>query len=178
MHLYKTSALKNRNIYQKLIFLFLLTAAFHQANAQRKLVVPITNHDTVSSFFAVTANGTNLSTAQFKDVHYASLQQAGKVMITIKSKEEIKSYTISPLSKHIAGKLVNQNTIQFALDHPAYLVIRVNKERLFLFAEKLNKEVSGAKVVSILKYKADATGKTLNTTAIQQAINETAQKKQ
>jgi hypothetical protein len=141
--------------------------------AQSKAIVPIVNYDTASSYFSVSANGTMLPVSKYKDIQYASFQQGSVVSIVIHCSEEIKDYTISPLSKKIKTQKNGSNVIQFSIDQPSYIVVKVNnKERLFLFAEHTTKEPVG--FTSIAKYKVDATGGEINTANIQRAIDETA----
>jgi hypothetical protein len=174
MNLYKTLALKNS--LNKICILFLLLTVAGYSTFARSTVIPTLNYDTVSNFFAVVVNGKKLATAKYKDVHYASFQQEGKVTISVTSTAAIKAFTISPLSKNVLGKLIGNNTIQFALAKPSYFVIKVNNERLFLFAEK-PVTIIDPHAINISKYKVDPTGKVLNT-SIQQAIDETSLKKQ
>lgn len=172
----KISVLKNR---QKIWIPFLLiVVTFVYARGQQSMVMPIANHDTTSNYFSVKANGRLLSTAQYKDIHYTSFQQSGNVTIIIKCSEKINDFIISPLSKNIRGKVVGKNSIQFNLPQPSYCVIKVNnKNRLFLFAEQFSKDAIQGNV-NIQNYNIDTTGKTLNTIAIQRAINETSFKRQ
>ncbi|HEX7905378.1 MAG TPA: glycosyl hydrolase family 28 protein [Chitinophagaceae bacterium] len=169
--------MKNNYLIQTFFLLFTIGAIENVAQAQ-KTVVPISNRDTTSSFFSVKANDKLLATAAYKDIHYASFQQSGEVIITIQCTEEIKNFTISPLSKNIQGRILDKKNLCFRLAKPSYIVVKINnKERLFLFAEELYKQDKQG-WVSIENYNADATGRDLSTVSIQQAINETAQKKQ
>jgi hypothetical protein len=145
--------------------------------ARSSTIEPIVNHDTTSSYFSVSANGTMLSVSKYKDIQYASFQQGTAASIVIQCTEEIKDYTISPLSKNIGAKKNGSRAIQFSIDQPSYIVVKVNnKERLFLFAEHITKDPVG--FASIAKYKVDATGREINTANIQRAIDETARNHQ
>ena len=160
-----------------LLIVSLLAGSLLFAGNGNSTVIPVPHHDAVSPFFSVQAEGQNIATAAYKDFHYASFQQRGAVRFTIKCAEEIREFTISPLSKKIKGKLTGGNTIEFSLPQPSYTVVTVNgKTRLFLFGEALQ-ENTPTNSMSILQYGVDSTGQKLNTAAIQKAINETAVRK-
>lgn len=173
--MFTTSVLKNkRNFF--LVLFALLVQGLVTTHAQS--FRPVVSYDTLSSYFNVSVNGQELKTFKYKDFHYAAFQQSGKLQLQVRCSEAISQYTINPLSKKINGKLLNKQVLQFELQKPSYLVIKINqKERLFLFAE-LPQKVPAANTVSVLKYGVDASGKELTTSEIQKAINETAANKQ
>lgn len=171
----RTSALKNRRRWLS-IFSIMLAVSCH-VHAQKNGIVPVVNHDTAGNYFSVSVNGTKLSTAKYKDIHYAVFQQDKAASVEINCTEEIKDYTVSPLSKNIKAQKTGSNAIQFSLSRPSYVVVKVNnRERLFLFAEQPSKDPVAT--VSIAKYKVDAKGQEINTASIQNAINETARNHQ
>lgn len=140
-------------------------------------IIPIKNQDVISGFFTVTANGTPLETAVFKDVNYTSFKQKADLNIQITCSETIHDFVISPLNKQIKGTLIKPNTLAFQLSTASYLVITINKkQRLFLFAETTEDQDLSGQVVSINSYHLDM--EKVNTGVIQTAINQAAQKKQ
>lgn len=168
--------IKRKSLHKFLLAFFLLAYTSLYAGNENSIVIPLRHYDESSSFFKVNADGKSLAAAQYKDFHYTYFQQKGSLRFTVQCAEEIQSFTISPLSKKIEGKLIGKNTIEFILPQPSYTVVTVNgKTRLFLFGEDLAEKPSSA--ISILDYKVDTTGKSLNTSVIQKAINEAASKK-
>ncbi|WP_300603557.1 glycosyl hydrolase family 28 protein [Niabella sp.] len=138
------------------------------AKAQ-SVIRPVTHYD-MPGRFSVQANGTTLPVAGYKDVEYAAFQQQGPLQFTVHSSDSIAAFTISPLSKNIAGRKTDAHTLQFTLPEPAYTVVTINKtQRLFLFGDPVLNPVT-TPYISVLDYKADATGKQLSTGAIQKAI--------
>lgn len=173
--MFVTSVLKNKQNFF-LVLLALLAQGWGTIHAQSSFH-PIVSYDSVSSYFSVSVNGQQIKTSRYKDFHYAAFQQNRKLQLQIHCSEPISQYTISPLSKKINGELLNKQVLQFELSKPSYLVIKINqKERLFLFAE-VSQKTPAANTVSVLKYGVDASGKTLNTSEIQKAINEAAANK-
>lgn len=146
MNSLKTSALKNSILC--LLLLFLGLHPYGQA-------------------FTVTANGKDVPVVAYKDFHYSQLVQNGKTIFTVKCKDAIQQFSISPLSKKIAGKLAGANTLQFELLQPSYLVVTINQQRLFLFAEP-GMDGPPANAVSVVSFGAN----------IQKAIDQTAAKGQ
>ncbi len=168
--------IKRKSLHKLLLAFFLLAYTSLYAGNENSIVIPVRHYDESSSFFKVNADGKSLAAAQYKDFHYAYFQQKGSLRFTVQCAEEIQSFTISPLSKKIEGKLIGKNTIEFVLPQDSYTVVTVNgKIRLFLFGEALAEKPSSA--ISILDYKVDTTGKSLNTSVIQKALNEAALKK-
>ncbi len=141
-------------------------------------IVPIEHHDPASTVFFVKAGAVDLPVAQYKDFHCTSFEQKGNSVFTVRCKEKISRFTISPLSKKIEGKLVDEHTISFSLPGPSYWVITVNDTaRLFLFAEGTT-DAPKQDHVDVLSYGVDKDGNKMNTASIQKAIRETAQKRQ
>ena len=120
---------------------------------------------------------------QFQWMDHASFSMTGKVHVTITSlvnERNIVTCYIRPLAYGIHPQ-ISGNTIGFDLDRPRYLVIFFNEEPtfqspgLFLFAEPEEKNpprLGDLNVVNIMDYKVDNTGKTLETSKINQAIGD------
>jgi hypothetical protein len=120
---------------------------------------------------------------QFQWMDYASFAMTGKVRVTIASlvnERNVVTCYVRPLAYDIHPQ-ISGNTVSFELDQPRYLVVFFNEEPTFqspgllLFAEPPEKDapkVGDPHVVSILDYKVDNTGKTLETAKINQAISD------
>jgi len=114
---------------------------------------------------------------------HASFAMTGKVRVTITSlvnARNVVTCSIRPLAYEIHPQ-ISGNTVSFDLDQPRYLVIFFNEEPTFqspgllLFAEPAEKnppKLGDPNVVNILDYKIDNSGKTLETTKINQAISD------
>jgi len=124
---------------------------------------------------------------QFNWMDHASFAMVGKVRVTVTnlvSERKLITCNVRPLAYGIQPK-ISGNTCSFDLDRPRYLVIFLNEEPLFhssglmLFAEPPEKnpvKLGDPKVVNIMDYKVDNTGKTLETEKINQAISEVSAK--
>ena len=120
---------------------------------------------------------------QFNWMDYASFSMTGKVHVTVTllvSERKVLTCNIRPLAYGIQPQ-ISGNTVSFDLDRPRYLVLFFNDEPAFnntglmLFAEPPEKnppKPGDANVVSILEYKVDSTGKTVETVKINQAIGD------
>jgi len=120
---------------------------------------------------------------QFNWMDYASFAMTGKVHVTVTllvSERKVHTCYVRPIAYGIQPQL-NGNTASFDLDRPRYLVLFFNDEPAFyatgllLFAEPPEKDpprLGDPNVVNIQDYKVDSTGKTLETTRINQAIGD------
>jgi hypothetical protein len=142
-----------------------------------------------SQAYKVTVNGQSVFTHhfltydQFNWMDYASFGMKGKVHVEITcliNERTILTCNIRPLAYGIQPK-ISGNTVSFDLDQPRYLVLFFNDEPAFnntglmLFAEPPEKnpvKPGDPNVVNIMDYKVDNTGKTLETTNINQAISD------
>jgi hypothetical protein len=142
-----------------------------------------------SESYKVTVNGQPvfvhhfLTFDQFNWMDYASFAMTGKVHVEITSfvcDRKLLTCNIRPLAYGIQPK-ISGNTVSFDLDQPRYLVIFFNDEPMFystglmLFAEPPEQNVpklGDTNVVNIMDYHVDNTGKTLETTNINQAISD------
>ena len=142
-----------------------------------------------SESYKVTVNGKPvfvhhfLTFDQFNWMDYASFSMTGKVHVEITSfvcDRKLLTCNIRPLAYGIQPK-ISGNTVSFDLDQPRYLVIFFNDEPMFystglmLFAEppaRNTPKLGDTNVVNIMDYHVDNTGKTLETTNINQAISD------
>jgi hypothetical protein len=142
-----------------------------------------------SEAYRVTVNGQPVFTHhfltydQFNWMDYASFSMTGKVHVTVTllvSERKVLTCHVRPLAYGIEPQ-ISGNTVSFDLDRPRYLVLFFNDEPLFnntglmLFAEPPETNpprLGDPNVVNIQDYKVDSTGKTLETTNINQAISD------
>ena len=142
-----------------------------------------------SESYRVTVNGRPvfvhrfLTYDQFNWMDYASFAMTGKVHVEVTllvSERKVLTCNVRPLAYGIHPK-ISGNTVSFDLDRPRYLVMFFNDEPMFystgliLFAEPPEKNpprLGDPNVINIQDYKVDSTGKTLETTNINQAISD------
>ena len=150
---------------------------------------PPYSHAVPSDSYKVTVNGQPvfvhrfLTYDQFNWMDYASFAMTGKVHVEVTllvSERKVLTCHVRPLAYGIKPQ-INGNKVSFDLDRPRYLVLFFNDEPAFnntglmLFAEPPEKNpprLGDKNVVNIQDYKVDSTGKTLETTKINQAISE------
>lgn len=102
---------------------------------------------------------------------------AGKQTLTITVKEDITKFTITPLSLGLKA-VVKGNQLTFSLEDSRYLIVKINDlKELAIAADTKETDVppnNGPGIYNILSnsYKADKSGKTLSTVAIQSAIDD------
>ena len=142
------------------------------------------NHDVIvyppaatavkSQSYSVEVNQAGVFTEKYKDVSYAHFAFSGKAEITIAANEDIRSYSLSPESYSIPAT-VQADKLTFSIDRPRKLVVRINgSERLFIFADPMETnppKLGDSKVVNIMDFGIDNTGKILETEKIQKAID-------
>ncbi|NQX60816.1 glycoside hydrolase family 28 protein [Paenibacillus qinlingensis] len=132
-----------------------------------------------STFYTVKADHTGIPVISFltdRDYDYAHFSFSGSTTITITVCEPIDTYAISPLAFEIQGT-VDGNKFTFDLHESRYLIVKINKlKELVLIADPLEVSAppaSGQGIYHVVaNYRADFTGKTLATSAIQEAIND------
>ena len=124
---------------------------------------------------------------QFQFMDYASFSMTGKVRVTVTNlvgEMNVLTCDIRPLAYGIKPQ-ISGNTCSFELDRPRYLLVFPNEVASFgaaglmLFAEPPEKnppKLGDPNVVSILDYKVDNTGKTVETAKINQAIGDVSAK--
>ncbi|WP_288359614.1 glycosyl hydrolase family 28 protein [uncultured Bacteroides sp.] len=137
----------------------------------------------LSSTFTLKVNGqvASVETKGYYDVpiHYAQLSsRSGETLqIEVTVAESINKYSISPLRKNIQGS-TKGNTLQFTVSEPGYLLVRINDlEDLFILINPMvdyRAQIEGKKIIDVADYVSDITGQTVQTSALQQAIDEAA----
>ncbi|MGA2233101.1 MAG: glycosyl hydrolase family 28-related protein, partial [Tepidisphaeraceae bacterium] len=146
-----------------------------------------------STAYKVTVNGQPVfvhnyfTYDQFNWMDYASFSMTGKVHVEITvlvSERKLITCNIRPLAYGIQPQ-INGNTVSFDLDQPRYLVLFFNDEPAFnntglmLFAEPVEKnpvKLGDKNVYDIRDYQVDATGKTVETVKINQAVADVSAK--
>jgi hypothetical protein len=142
-----------------------------------------------SESYKVTVNGQPvfvnrfLTYDQFNWMDYARFAMTGKVHVEIThliSERKVITCDVRPLAYGIHPK-IDGNTVSFDLDQPRKLILFFNDEPLFystglmLFADPPEQNPSrpgDTNVVNIMDYHVDNTGRTLETTNINQAISD------
>jgi len=143
--------------------------------------------------YKVTVNGQPvfvhnfLTYDQFNWMDYARFSMTGKVHVEITSlvsDRKVMTCNVRPLAYGIQPK-ISGNTVSFDLDQPRYLVLFFNDEPAFntvgllLFAEPPEQhpvKLGDPNVVNIMDYQVDATGKTVETAKLNQAISDVSAK--
>jgi|GEM_PF-1403894 len=132
-----------------------------------------------SSDFTVVANGKNIDVIKFQDYDYVHFSMGSGTCtfdVTALGMSSISSYSISPLNLNIAGT-VTGNLLSFTIPRDMYMIVWISdKRRLVIAADPAETDKpasSGTGTFNIRQapYNADATGATLMTTAIQNAVN-------
>ncbi|HKJ68858.1 MAG TPA: glycosyl hydrolase family 28 protein [bacterium] len=105
-----------------------------------------------------------------------SFEQEARVRVSVEG--GFNQFTLRPGSAEIVPE-VNGNTIALTMEEPGNLLLEVDSAWLYLFADSPEKEAphpgsTGRKVVNIMDYEVDSTGKRLSTFAIQKAIIDVA----
>jgi len=138
------------------------------------IVYPTAATAVKSQSYSIEVNQNRVFTEKYKDVSYAHFAFSGKADITITADEDIKSYSLSPESYSIPVT-VQADKLTFSIDRPRKLVVRINdSERLFFFADPVETnppKFGESKVVNIMDFGIDSTGKILETEKMQKAID-------
>ncbi|MGB2862815.1 MAG: glycosyl hydrolase family 28 protein [Sedimentisphaerales bacterium] len=138
------------------------------------IVYPHTSAAVKSPLYSVRVNRVPVFVEKYKDINYAHFAFSGKADITITTDKHITSYTLSPESYNIPAN-VEGNKLVLTINRPRKLVIRINAgERLFIFADPMETnplKFGDSKVVNIMDFDIDNTGKILETEKIQKAID-------
>jgi hypothetical protein len=132
-----------------------------------------------SAYYSVKADHIGIPVISFltdRDYDYAHFSFSGSTTITITVCETIDTYSISPLAFDIQGTVVG-NKLTFDLQESRYLIVKINNlKELVLIADPLEVSAppaSGKGIYNVVaNYGADLTGKTMATSAIQEAIND------
>jgi len=166
------------------VVLAICTLTFSCSTRQPEASSVPANHDIIvyppaatavkSQSYSVEVNQAGVFTEKYKDVSYAHFAFSGKADITIAANEDIRSYSLSPESYNIPST-VQADKLTFSIDRSRKLVVRINdSERLFIFADPVETNLpkfGDSKVVNIMGFGIDNTGKILETGKIQKAID-------
>ncbi|MBL9213834.1 MAG: hypothetical protein JNG83_00010 [Opitutaceae bacterium] len=138
--------------------------------------VPASARAEASPVFRLRADGQPVFAEKFKDMHYAWFSFSGRAAIEVEVNGPIQSFAVSPRAAAIPAR-AEGSVLRLELDRPRQLVITVNGERLFVFADALDESAPrpGAPgVTSVGDLGIDATGATLETARLQAAIDRVA----
>ncbi len=128
-----------------------------------------------SELFSARADGRELFVEHFKAIHYVNFAVAGPTRIETSCTGNIENFRISPMSLGIEGTRQGDK-VSFTIPGPGWYVLEVNgTEKLILLVDPQERNVpriGDANVISVLDYvKADAED-TLQTEALQRALDE------
>lgn len=127
-----------------------------------------------SETYRVTVDGQPIAVEHFKDVSYARFAFSDRATVTIAVTPPFIDFVLSPLRLQIAAQRT-ANGIAFDLTAPRKLVLQCKgHEKLFLFAdapEAHAPRLGDTNVVDAREYVKDRTGSTLQTDAIQAALD-------
>lgn len=124
-----------------IVLIMLLISSFGKEDSTASATVvsyPLPSCYNVSNLATMTAEGQNIPIIDFMPTYdYAHFSFSGKITITITVNETITSYSVSPLSKNITGK-VNGNKLSFSIDKPEYLIVKINElQEIVIAADEL-----------------------------------------
>jgi hypothetical protein len=172
---------------KKTIILACLLTLSTIVSAQIKTAViesyPLPAVYTASTVYSLQAAGKAIPVIQFdKKYDYAHFSMAAgnvELVINLMPGEAITSYNISPKKWNIPAT-AHGNQLSFTITKDAYLIVKINAHKELVIAidamEKQPPAVTGKGIFNITadKYRADASGKTSSTVALQQAIDDAA----
>ncbi|TKC12778.1 coagulation factor 5/8 type domain-containing protein [Pedobacter polaris] len=166
------------------ILFYLLLPAFVYADKIQQAKVfsyPLPSIYQKSTQFTLAAGVVEIPIVSYNDkydyAHFAVSKGQFKISISL-TDQEIKNYNISPKKLGINGQ-VKGNQLTFDLNGAAYLIVKINNKRELVIAIdqqaiSLPKPVGKGIFNVDINFKADKTGKTLTTSAIQKAIDAAA----
>jgi hypothetical protein len=165
-----------------IVFLFLtLSACAQDGNDAKIFAYPMPSVYSASKEFTLQVSGTNIPVVDYNPkydyVHFSMSKGKAELTITLLQNAEITEYNISPKKLAIPAKKEG-NKLTFTLSKDEYLIIKINQVKELVIAadpeEKDKPAPSGKGIfnVSLPAYKADGTGTSLTTPAIQKAIDD------
>ena len=139
---------------------------------------PLVPGDAPNADCTVKVNGTPVAACgTAMNVGYAHFAFTGTVKVEISVREAITTYDVSPHRDGIQARAAG-NTLSFELTQPRMLHIQVNKlPRFFLFAEAPEAAPPQSGVYELTQFGVTSSAETVQTAAIQHAIDEVAAKK-
>lgn len=137
----------------------------------------------LSNTFTVKVNGQDafVETKGYYDIpiHYVQLNSpVGKALqVEVSVSETINKYSVSPLRKHIEGN-TEGNKLTFIVSEPGYFLVRINNlDDLFILINPVvdyRARIKDKKIIDVTDYVSDITGQAVQTSLLQQAIDEAA----
>lgn len=134
-----------------------------------------------STFFLLQAGGVSVPVVNYNDkydyAHFSMSAGSAELTIELLGNTAVTAYNISPRKLNITAQPAG-NRLRFTLSKDAYLIITINGLReLVIAADAMEKDkpaASGKGIFNITAptYAADASGKTMATRALQQAIDD------
>jgi uncharacterized membrane protein YecN with MAPEG domain len=168
---------------QSFLFYLLFPAFVYAGKTPQAQVLsyPLPSIYQKSTQFTLAAEGVEIPIVSYNEKYdYAHFQVSkGQLTIAISlTDQEIKQYHISPKKLGISGQ-VKGNQLTFNLSVATYLIIKINNKRELVIAidqqeTSLPKPLGKGIFNVAVNFKADNTGKTLTTGAIQKAIDSAA----
>ncbi|HYD84309.1 MAG TPA: glycosyl hydrolase family 28-related protein, partial [Opitutus sp.] len=141
-------------------------------------VYTLGDDDRPSDEFTLVANGAPVPVLAHTALYdYAHFSADGAIRVTVTSPEPVRTWQISPLARQIPAT-ADGRQLTFELPAAAYLIVKINDlKELALAVDPLERDVpapagNGIFNVTAAPYHADATGRTLVTAALQQAIDD------
>ena len=129
-----------------------------------------------SEKFTARAGGKELFVEHFKAIQYVDFTVVGKTDLTVTFDAPVTAFRISPLARRITGQSEGAQ-LRFQIPGPGYYVVEVNnREKLVILANAPLKETPPLRqgVLNARDYVSDLTGSSLQTAALQKALNEAA----
>ncbi|MBK7628711.1 MAG: glycoside hydrolase [Bacteroidales bacterium] len=122
--------------------------------------------------FVIKSQERSFEVKKFSRYHYAAFDLQNPTTFTLISKLKIDKVEISPLNEKIQF-ILKENRVVFTLSKPGYSLIRINDTiKVFILADKPEKMPVGEIINIVRNYGVDSTGKTVETSKIQKALNE------
>ncbi len=139
---------------------------------------PLVPGDAPNADYKVKVNGTPVAACgTAMNVGYAHFAFTGTVKVEITVGEAITTFDVSPHRDGIQARAAG-NTLSFELTQPRKLHIQVNKlPRFFLFADVPEAAPPQSEVFELTQFGVTSSAETVQTAAIQHAIDEVAAKK-
>lgn len=172
-----------------IVLLAPLLGLFYGGMAIGQTVVsyPLPSCYTEASQYSLSVNGTHIAiiyngygdatTGTTTIYNYAHFSFSGNITLEITASESISTFRISPQSLQVNG-VANGNKLTFTLNQSKYLIVKINNlPDLVIADDDLETDIpaaSGTGIFNVLNapYNADASGNTVTTTSVQNAIND------
>lgn len=176
-----------KKIINLIVMLLVLPAFFLAGSTPVKAleIYPIPARYQASKTYSLTVLGLPAPIVNYTDkydyAHFMMDEEIVDVMLTLQD-GDILSYNISPKKLNVRAD-AKGNTLHFKIAKGQYLIVKINKTKELVIAADaadVNKPaISGKGIFNVLSkpYAADASGNTLTTQSIQQAINDASQHK-